>query len=102
MRTTCHGFFAVPASSPVRANGAQWKLDGPVMTEQTWIDEPETEGELASLRRCILRGTPFGAESWVRRTAERPGTAIELAVVMWAEERGGHVRKRLPTPFLLS
>jgi putative transposase len=36
-----------------------------------WVNAPQTGGELAALRRCIQRGTPFGAEAWIVPTAAR-------------------------------
>ena len=38
-----------------------------------WVDrvnQPETEAELAAVRRSIARGQPFGAESWQKRAAK--------------------------------
>jgi putative transposase len=29
-----------------------------------WVNEPQTESELESLRACIARGKPFGSETW--------------------------------------
>jgi hypothetical protein len=36
-----------------------------------WIKQPLTPGELETLRQCVVRGAPFGAAGWVKRTAER-------------------------------
>jgi putative transposase len=36
-----------------------------------WINQPLTQGELEALRQCVVRGAPFGAAGWVKRTAER-------------------------------
>jgi putative transposase len=35
------------------------------------VNAAETEAELASLRRCVSRGQPFGGQAWARATAER-------------------------------
>jgi|ERR1017187_8049423 putative transposase len=56
--------------------------DGPIVKPKNWLEwvnEPQTEAELESLRRCILRGAPFGSESWEKRTAERLGLQASLA-----------------------
>ena len=45
-----------------------WPLPRPA----NWIDlvnEPQTEAELAALRHCVRRGTPFGEKDWVLTTA---------------------------------
>jgi putative transposase len=46
----------------------------PVPRPDDWIDrvnEPLTASEMAAIRRCIVRGTPFGSPDWVQNTAER-------------------------------
>jgi hypothetical protein len=46
-----------------------------------WLDDvqaPQTEGEVAALRRCAERCTPFGSAAWVERTAERLGLQSSL------------------------
>jgi len=66
---------------------AHWNLEGPMLADPPiarpknwleWVDEPETEAELVALRRCIVRGTPFGDERWVERTAKRLGLESSL------------------------
>lgn len=47
---------------------------GPVARPRHWLDwvhEPLTAAELAAVRHSVNRGTPFGSESWVKRTAQR-------------------------------
>jgi putative transposase len=39
-----------------------------------WVNEPQTEAELAAVRRSILRGSPLGDSTW----AERATTALGL------------------------
>jgi putative transposase len=29
-----------------------------------WVNEPQTEAEVAALRRCVQRGCPYGDEDW--------------------------------------
>ena len=48
--------------------------DGPLARPENWleyVDQPETEGELAALRQCVVRGSPFGSAEWQRKTADR-------------------------------
>ena len=32
------------------------------------VNKPQTDAELAALRKCIVRGTPFGNEKWASNT----------------------------------
>ncbi|HEV3261560.1 MAG TPA: transposase [Gemmataceae bacterium] len=41
--------------------------------EAAWVNAPHRDAELSALRRCAQRGTPFGADAWVGRTAARLG-----------------------------
>jgi len=46
----------------------------PVRRSGNWVDrvnEPQTEAELASLRRCIQRGSPFGNDDWTTKAITR-------------------------------
>jgi putative transposase len=43
-----------------------------------WVNRPQSEAELAALRKCIERGTPYGNESWQHATAERLGLEASL------------------------
>ena len=36
-----------------------------------WVNRPQTEAELAAVRRSVQRGTPFGSDAWVKRKASR-------------------------------
>jgi putative transposase len=63
-------------SLPRRLDGDASKLldDGPVPLPRDWrrrVQSPQTEGELAALRRSVVRGAPFGEASWQERTAKR-------------------------------
>ena len=54
---------------------------GPVPRPPDWaahVHEPHTQAELAALRRCAARGTPFGTEAWVGPTAVRLGLEYTL------------------------
>jgi putative transposase len=49
---------------------SRWPLDRP----RNWLDyvnRPQTEAEVEALRRCVQRGTPFGSDVWVKRSATR-------------------------------
>jgi putative transposase len=43
-----------------------------------WVNQPQTEAELAALRKCIERGTPYGSEPWQHATAKRLGLEASL------------------------
>jgi putative transposase len=48
--------------------------DGPVARPENWleyVDQPETERELPALRRCVVRGSPFGSAGWQTKTPDR-------------------------------
>jgi len=54
---------------------------GPVPRNMDWLDwvnQPQSESELAALRKCIERGMPYGGESWQHATAERLGLEASL------------------------
>jgi putative transposase len=58
----------------LRGNKAGLLDDGPVALPSRWrqhVQTPQTEAELAALRRSVARGTPFGESSWQERTAKR-------------------------------
>jgi putative transposase len=58
--------------------------DGPVARPRDWlrrVDQPETEAELAALRRSVTRGTPYGSEAWQKRTAARLGLQSTMAAL---------------------
>jgi hypothetical protein len=42
------------------------------------VNRPQSEAELAALRKCIERGTPYGNELWQHATAERLGLEASL------------------------
>lgn len=61
--------------------GAALLDDGPVSLPRDWrryVQSPETEAGLAALRRSVVRGAPFGEESWQERTAKRLGLQSTL------------------------
>jgi putative transposase len=53
----------------------------PLPRRPGWIEhvnEPQTEAELAALRRCVQRGCPFGEEAWCDRMVRRLGLESTL------------------------
>jgi putative transposase len=65
----CEGLLGPPLQEGPIARPANWP---------DWVDEPETEAELAALRRSIVRGAPFGSEAWQKRTAQQLGLQSSL------------------------
>lgn len=60
-------------------------LDWPLPRPHDWwnvVNTPETEAELAALRRCVNRGCPFGDPDWMLKTAN------ELGLQSTVRERG--------------
>jgi putative transposase len=69
----------------VREHGSReqraWLSDWPVPRPRTWrqyVAQPETEAELAALRRSVQRSAPYGSPDWVAGTAQRLGLAATL------------------------
>jgi putative transposase len=53
----------------------------PVARPTGWcklVNEPQTESEVAAIRRSVLRGQPFGGDDWVRQTAKKLGLESTL------------------------
>jgi len=49
---------------------------GPVPRGANWIEyvnQPQTEAELAALRHSVSRGTPYGSQVWQKRVAKQLG-----------------------------
>jgi len=58
-----------------------WLDAGPAPRQPGWLEcvqAPQTEAELAALRRSVQRGTPYGSATWVKRTAEALGLESSL------------------------
>ena len=54
---------------------------GPVPRNAAWmerVNQPMSEAELAAMRHCVNRGTPYGEEGWIRRTAVDLGLESSL------------------------
>jgi putative transposase len=55
--------------------------EGPLALPRHWrrhVQSPQSEAELAALRRSVVRGAPFGEQSWQQRTAKRLGLQSTL------------------------
>ncbi len=55
--------------------------EGPLALPRRWrrhVQSPQSEAELAALRRSVVRGAPFGEQSWQQRTAKRLGLQSTL------------------------
>ena len=56
---------------------ATWPLPRP----RNWckfVNTPQTEAEVAALRKCVQRGSPFGEDAWAKRSATRLGLKSTL------------------------
>jgi putative transposase len=53
----------------------------PVPYPRDWskfVTAPQTEAEVDAIRRCVVRGQPFGGAEWVQRTAKQLGLESTL------------------------
>jgi putative transposase len=58
-----------------------WYSDGPARRGKDWlahVAQPQTDVEIAAIRRCAQRGCPFGRESWQRKTVAALGLQSTL------------------------
>ena len=42
------------------------------------VNQAQTKSEVEALRRSVVRGTPFGSQGWMQRTARRLGLESTL------------------------
>jgi putative transposase len=55
--------------------------DWPLSRPRSWlqyVNQPQSEAELAAIRRSVERGQPYGDDAWVRATAARLGLESSL------------------------
>ena len=62
-----------------RALLSDWPVDRPRHWVQ-YVNQPDGETELLSLRRSVNRGAPFGSERWARQAVSRLGLESTLYV----------------------
>jgi putative transposase len=73
---------------------ARWLHPGPVPVPERWrrwVNEPQTEAELAAVRTSVVRGRPYGSEAWVEEVVKRLGLQATV-------RPRGRPRKRRPEP----
>lgn len=70
-------WIRVHGNARYRAMLHDWPVDRPRGWRQ-WVNAAQTEAELATLRRCVQRGRPYGSDTWIKRTATRLGLASTL------------------------
>ena len=76
------------------ATGMPWLHDWPLPLPGRWLDyvnHAETASELAALRRSVVRGAPFGDETWQQQTAQ--ALALESALRGPGRPRKQHTAK---------
>ena len=56
---------------------SRWPLPQPRNWESL-VNQPQSEGEIEAIRRCIRRGQPYGCQTWVERTASQLGLESTL------------------------
>ena len=64
-------------SSPLADGLGAWPVDRP-RNWVAWVNQPQDEKELAALRGCRDRGSPYGAAGWALSTAKRLGIESSL------------------------
>jgi putative transposase len=55
--------------------------DWPMLRPRQWlshVNRPQSEAEMAAIRQCVRRGSPYGSDTWVQRTAKRLGLETTL------------------------
>jgi putative transposase len=72
----------------------RWPVPGPATHPRdrwiAWVNQPQTEDELARLRACTARGRPFGDQRWVEQVAAQ----LDLGATLRPR---GRPRDDLPT-----
>jgi hypothetical protein len=62
----------------VRARGFAHGRGGGTLVVVTFVSRspPQTESEVAAIRRSVNRGTPFGNPKWTERTVKQMGLEV--------------------------
>ncbi|MCG3182494.1 MAG: hypothetical protein ICCCNLDF_00556 [Planctomycetes bacterium] len=67
---------AAGAAEPDPFPLAHWLVEGPTPRPQPWlrfVNREEEAEQLAKLRECVNRGSPFGDDAWRKRVARKLG-----------------------------
>jgi putative transposase len=56
---------------------SDWPLSKPASWTR-YVNQPQSEAELAAIRRSVKRGQPYGGERWVQATAQHLGLQSTL------------------------
>jgi len=56
---------------------ADWPLPRPSDWAE-YVNLPQTDAEIAAIRRCVRRGSPYGNTGWTQQTAEQLGLQSTL------------------------
>lgn len=65
----------------VHRSQVAWLSAWPLPTPANWtahVQQAQSEKELEALRRCVVRGAPYGDEEWQRQTAQALGLESSL------------------------
>ncbi len=74
------------------ADERRWLAAWPLPEPRGWgraVNEPQSDRELEALRRCVMRGQPYGSNRWIQDAAKSLGLESTL-------RRRGRPRKELP------
>ena len=64
-------------SSEQRSLLSSWPLPR-LRAWKNFVNEPQTDAEVKAIRRSLVRGQPYGSETWVKQTASRLGLESTL------------------------
>jgi putative transposase len=57
-----------------KGNDRNLLADWPIPRPRQWrmyVNEPQSEAEVAAIRRCVRKGCPYGGNAWINQTAIR-------------------------------
>ncbi len=60
----------VSGSAESRALLSEWPIPRPRQW-RAYVNKPQTESEVQSIRHSVRRGTPFGSDNWISQSAAR-------------------------------
>jgi len=63
------------------AEDRRWLSKWPLPQPRSWVDlvnQPQTDEELESIRRSVIRSQPYGKDEWVSQTAKQLGLESTL------------------------